>query len=655
MVNFSTGVSAVRSNQTALSVVGHNIANASTPGFHRRDVLFSENAAVNINGLLIGQGVSVDVIRRVQNQAAEDGLLTALSDGAGTELRLETAQQLEAMLTPGNGSLLDRFETFFNELERLSAFPDDSALRTTVVRSAEALTSEIQRVSSRLTQYASSLDDQVAATLGEVTDRANGVAKLNAEIAKLELSGRDAHDLRDRRDQEVRELAKLVDVQLETKPDGNFNIIIGGAIPIGTTDVELFATRNEAGEIEIRHPLCESGLEIVGGKLGGLIGAGNDSVGQYQKRLEGLVEGLVGLFDTAHAFGKGIRSEITQLTNVRDIPDFDAPLAELDMALPISQGELFVNVTDAAGITRTHRIEIDPQSDSVRDVGALLSSIDGIEAIIPTSGESFGIVAAAGHTFDFTGNTPEQPFNLEMDGSATVRIEGRHTDPTNDQLEFRFLNNGTIGVTEQLRLEVTDSDGGLIALLDVGEGYDPGSTLLVVPGINIRIDNGTAVFGDSFSANIVGQPDTTGFLAATGLNTFFTGNDANSIAVNPALLENPALLATTTTGNPSDTTNIQRMVALRDERIFGDGTQTIEQYLTDIVAAVGLDVNDLQQIASNNADLQDLLQSQIDAASGVDINEEVARMLQYQRSLQAAAQYISTLDDSLAELIAILR
>ena len=169
------------------------------------------------------------------------------------------------------------------------------------------------------------------------------------------------------------------------------------------------------------------------------------------------------------------------------------------------------------------------------------------------------------------------------------------------------------------------------------------------------VDNGTVEFGDSFEAEAVGIPDTSGLLAALGLNTFFTGDNANTIDVNPALLENPALLATTTTGNPSDTTNLQRMVAIRDQRVLANGTLTLEQYLTELIAGVGLDVSDLQQIAANNADLQGILQEQIDAASGVDINEEVARMLQYQRSLQAAAQYISTLDDSLAELMAILR
>jgi flagellar hook-associated protein FlgK len=365
-----------------------------------------------------------------------------------------------------------------------------------------------------------------------------------------------------------------------------------------------------------------------------------------------MVEVLVSQFDTAHAAGIGVRDSITQLTSTRTVANLDVPMAQIDLALPVTSGELFINVTDAAGQMKAHRIEINPGAQTVRDLGTLISEIEGLEAFIPDNGGTFGIIAEAGYTFDFTGNVPEEPFDVSMAGTAQVRMEGRRTEPGNELYEFRFADDGLIGIDDPLPLEVLDGNGQLVTLLNVGAGYEPGSPLEVTPGVYIRIENGSVNAGDSFSSYVVGDPDTSGILAATGLNTFFKGNNAKNIEVNEALLANPAMLATTTTGNPSDTTNLQRMVAVRDKRIFSNGTQTLEQYVTDIIAAVGLDVSDLEQIATNNADLQATLQGQIESSSGVDVNEEVARMLQFQRSLQAAAQYISTQNDVLTELLA---
>lgn len=654
MVNFSAGITALQANQTALGVVGHNIANANTPGFSRREALFSENASVNIGGLFIGQGVSIDLIRRTQNEAAKESLLGILSDGSGTELQLANAQQLEAILAPGNGSLLDRFETFFNELERLSAFPDNNALRTTVVESADSMAAEIRRVADRLHNFVGDLDTRIQEVANAVSSKANEIAKLNAEMARVSRNG-EAQDLQDRRDVAIQELSKLVNISLEPQSGGDVEVVIGGAIPIAADDLNLITTLHPDGTLEIRHPLCEDGLRITGGELGGLLSARNDTVAVFQKRLDGMVEALVSEFDTAHSVGVGIRSSHTQLTSQRQIPSLDVPMGLMDLALPIQAGELFINMTDPSGNVTAHRIEISPATQTVRDVGDLLSSIDGIQAFTPIGGGTFGIIAESGYSFDFTGRVPEQPVNSNLNGTTQVRLEGRHTESVNDQYRFRFLNDGVVGNTQPLQIEVTNSQGHLVTLLDAGERYEPGTPLAVVPGVNVLIDEGTVVADDSFEAYVVGEPDTSGFLAATGLNTFFIGSSARTIEVNAALLEDPSLMATTTTGNPSDTTNLQRMVAVRDKQVFGSGSQTLEQYVTDIIAEVALEVSDLEQIATNNADLRDVVEAQIEASSGVDINEEIARMLQYQRSMQAAAQYISTLNDIVAELTAILR
>ena len=94
-----------------------------------------------------------------------------------------------------------------------------------------------------------------------------------------------------------------------------------------------------------------------------------------------------------------------------------------------------------------------------------------------------------------------------------------------------------------LTLEVKNSSGSVVASLNVGQGYEPGSALQVVDGVSVRLGAGTANDGDTFTAQVVADADTAGILPVLGLNSFFTGHDAGDIHVRNDLISNPGLLA----------------------------------------------------------------------------------------------------------------
>ena len=97
------------------------------------------------------------------------------------------------------------------------------------------------------------------------------------------------------------------------------------------------------------------------------------------------------------------------------------------------------------------------------------------------------------------------------------------------------------------------------------------------------------------------------------------------------------------------------MVQVRNDRSWAKGSQTIEQFLAEVVASAGQGVRELDQVRENTAELQQVLQSEVDAVSSVDVNEELAKMLEFQRGFQAAARYISVVDEMLQELLGIVR
>ena len=78
-----------------------------------------------------------------------------------------------------------------------------------------------------------------------------------------------------------------------------------------------------------------------------------------------------------------------------------------------------------------------------------------------------------------------------------------------------------------------------------------------------------------------------------------------------------------------------------------------DRFLSDLIAGVGSEAAELTRDVEANDANHIFLQGELDSVVGVDVNEELAKMLQYQRSYQAAARYMSTVDDLLQELFGI--
>jgi flagellar hook-associated protein FlgK len=154
---------------------------------------------------------------------------------------------------------------------------------------------------------------------------------------------------------------------------------------------------------------------------------------------------------------------------------------------------------------------------------------------------------------------------------------------------------------------------------------------------------------------MIANSDSSNILSATGVNSFFTGRGAAGIAVNPALLNDPSQLAASRSGERGDGSNLERFAQVRDSALFASGTRTFTQSMTDLSSGIGSTVRGLDDAqTAQQAIVQDLF-SQEQSVAGVDINEEVVRMLDYQRLIQSASKYMATVNDTLDSVMAILR
>jgi flagellar hook-associated protein 1 FlgK len=138
----------------------------------------------------------------------------------------------------------------------------------------------------------------------------------------------------------------------------------------------------------------------------------------------------------------------------------------------------------------------------------------------------------------------------------------------------------------------------------------------------------------------------------TTATAFFTGTDATDIVIDAAIAADPTLIAAATlVAAPGDASNAHAIANLQFALNLSAGTQSYEGFYNGLVTTLGADTRDTRAVADSQrlliTHIEDLRQS----VSGVNLDEEMVQMVQYQRAYEAAAQIIRKIDEMLDHLI----
>ena len=653
MLGFDIGVSALDTSQQALNIIGENLANANTPGYHRQVADLTEKPPVFFGGQLFGTGVNLAQVRQLRNSLVENAITANTSDSANTTAQLDTLNQLQAALGQGNGSLQADLDGFFNQVQQLAASPEDPTLRRVVVSSATTLTGEFNSLANSFSSLQTGLDQQAQSIVKNINDTAQQIAQLNGQIEQATSQGISPNDQLDQRNQLINQLAGLVNVQVTPQDFGVVSVVAGGAaLVIGDQANPVQYSVNANNQAVLTEPGSTTPLPVSGGQLGGLLTLRNQTLPGYKARLDALAGQLIQQVDNVQATGLGLSGPPTFLSSTRAVRSTNVPLAQAGLAFPPQAGTLYVSVTNQATGERTlTAVSIDPATQSLQDVANALSAVPNIQAVTNPQTGTLQVLAAPGFAFDFAGRVQPTPSAAGISGTTRPTVGGAYTGSNNDVYTFQVSGSGTIGVTPGLSLQVKDSSGATLTTLNVGQGYTSGSSLQVANGITVQLAAGTANNGDSFTSQVVAQPDTGGLLTALGLGTFFQGSTADDITVQPALVNAPTALAGSRSGDPGDSSNLTRLVSLRDQATLSGGTQTFDQAYASLAGDVGARVSDLTDLQTSQKALGQQLQAQQQSVSGVDPNEELVNLLNFQRAFQIGSEYISVVSSTLNDFL----
>jgi flagellar hook-associated protein 1 FlgK len=230
---------------------------------------------------------------------------------------------------------------------------------------------------------------------------------------------------------------------------------------------------------------------------------------------------------------------------------------------------------------------------------------------------------------------------------APLDAAGLKFAPTNGSFDVMVLNKQT-GLTQTSTINV-DLNG-----LDEDMSLDDlAAALNSIDGISASVDatNHLRIKSDSSNTAFSFAGDTSGALAALGVNTFFSGYDSGSLGVNQKLVDDPSLFAASSGGIGQDSDNAVELAAFLDRPLEGKSGASISVLYDRLTSRVTQGSTIAQSVAEGFRTFAETLNGQHLATTGVNLDEEAVKMISYQRAYQASARYISTLSDLLDILV----
>ena len=603
----STGVSALRAYQTALSTTSHNIANANTAGFTRQRVELSARPAYGTGAGYIGDGVDVTTIQRITDALVNTRLQGTTSAQARADSYASYASRIDSVLSDPAMGLAGPMQSFFDAAAALAQNPSSTAARQALLGSAQSLTTSFNALQNELDTMSNEIDTSLTATVGEINQYTDALAKLNSRIvdAAAQFGGQPSNDLLDQRDQLINEIATRIGITTVPQDDGSINIFTGSgqALVVGTTATKLGTAPDlfNSGNLELTWAGQPITGQLSGGRIGGLLDARRELLEPMRNEL-----------------GR-IAASLAEAVNTQNAQGIDA-LGRLG-------GDLLTTPVGAA-YGSTLNAGIATMAVAIDDIGAL----DGSDYVFRFDGIAWSAAdSRTGASVPLSGSgTVADPLlvggvAITVSGSAQAgdRFLVRPTANAAGQLGLATTDPARVAAASAVRVSAASGNTAQVGTLSVTDASDPAlltSTTISFTGPNTYQINGSGAY--SYTA---GTP-----ISVNGWSLSLSGTPAtgDSFSVSRGAV------------NSGDNSNARALAQLGGQNLLDGGVSSLMGTQSALTTRAG----SAAQQAQLQLDAQSAAYTQAKGAresiSGVNLDEEAADMIRFQQAYQAAAQII---------------
>ena len=638
----SLGIRAMNANYAALQATGHNIANANTEGYSRQSVVLETNGGQFTGAGFFGKGVNVATVQRAHSEFLTREAATSKSVAAADEARSAQLTQLEKVFPLGEAVLGYAASQMFNALVDVANKPSDTSSRQVVLARAGEFASKLATAGGQIETLQRGVTEELKASVTQANMLATRVAELNQRIASATGSGQTPNDLLDQRDQAISELSAYVQVTRIDAGDGTVSLFVGGgqklvlagqATPLVTVPDSYDATKLQLGVNDSGSLRMLSQELLTGGSIAGLMRFQNEDLVAARNQLGQLAAAVAGSVNRQQALG----------LDGSQPPGSGAPL--LAVGAP--------RVLPASGNSGGGNVSI-----SVAEPTELQASDYELLADPSLPAGSYTLTRLS------DGSTQTVSNGSVVDG---MRITiGAPAPAANDR--FLLQPVAMAAVSASLAMENTR---GLAAASPVAATFDVDNIgTASVSALSATAVNGAAApltatltFTDDVGSYSWELRDASNALVRSGTGSWSAGNPIRSDAWTPATPAQRYDWALELNGVPrsgdvltvgatpfpaSDNGNARAMMALGEAGLVGQRTvggtvvpgASVTDAYANMLAEIGVRVQGAELAAQQSATIADQADADLQSKVGVNLDEEAARLIQFQQSYQAAAKML---------------
>ena len=613
-VTLSNALSGMKIGQNALDVLSYNVANAGTPGYHKRSVSVIDS--LGINSTYAREGA----LTRTFNQSLQQHYTRAVSDSSFASVQSSYLDRVQTLFgKPGTiGSLDSAFNDFETSLTSLSASPDSFATRADTVQKAQVLASTLNRLTTDIQSLRQEVESKIATSVEDINAQLASLEKINNRLADQGIDPGSRATLLDQRDRLVSSLSEQMDLRVSYRSDDTIALMTRSGVGILDGRASVFSFES-AGALNASSQFSNDDSKSGVGTLTLLTSAGlpidlvkqnvlnsGELAGLIELRDKNLVQAQDQLDEVASALAQSMSTQVESGTQVNSgaANGFDIDLADIRNGNEFSFTYLKNGVEESVRVLRvddTSRLPLDyVDANGARVIG-----------------------------LDFSA------------GSATVA----------NQLQTKMGSS----------LTVSSPVSGTIRILDDGASGTTDVTAAVSKSTATALQNGDLGISLFVDYN---DTDFTNALDGSGQRLGFAGR----IRVNSDIVNDNKLLvqyqAGTSLGDAARVTQLmENLGSMRFAGSLGTVGQsasfrlagTVSDFISQAInfqgnaAASAISDSDTQELTL------DALGQRLEGEYGVDIDEEMARLMELQNAFSANARVMSVAQELIDSLMQTVR
>lgn len=607
-VTLSNSLAGMKISQNALDVLSHNVSNSGTPGYHRRSLSVID--AMGANSTYAREGA----LSRTFNQSLQQHYTRAVSDASSAKVRSNYLDRLQTMIgMPGSAGSLDTvYNAFQTSLTTLSTSPDDFATRADAVQKAQILAGALNEMTSEIQSLRQEVESKISTSVDDVNSKLQALEKINTRLSDKGIDQSSRATLLDQRDRLVNSLSEQMDIRVTYRGDDTVALLTSSGVGIldGKASVFSFESggtlsassqfnadpdKNGVGRLTLLTP---AGLTIdlvkqnvlISGELASLVELRDKTLVQAQDQLD----------EIAGSLAKAMSTQTSQATSLSGGKEADLT--------SLRNGNDFTFSYKLGGVE--HKVRVVRVDDASR---------------LPLDYEDANATRVIGLDFSTgVGNVATKLQNAIGGGIV-------FSNPSGNVL--RIMDDGAANTSDIVSFETHSTV----------TGTQSGSTSL-------------SLFVD------INNSDYTDYLDGVGQRRGFAGR----ISVNSDVVSNNKLIVQyQTNGSLGDSSRALQLAGNLETMRFSGGlgstglnasfrlSGTVSDFISQTINYQGNSAEAALSDSETQTMTLDALGQRLESEYGVDVDEEMARLMELQNAFAANArvmQVVQQLMDSLMQI-----